>query len=85
MFLDTRITENTHIQPAIDVSLVRKESYTLPENYSWSNVDLQDSKQLDELYTLLSENYVEDDENMFRFDYSRGFLCWYDCGIIVLR
>ena len=30
-----------------------------------------------EVYTLLSENYVEDDDNMFRFDYSREFLKWY--------
>ena len=29
-----------------------------------------------ELYTLLNENYVEDDDNMFRFDYSRDFLKW---------
>ena len=29
-----------------------------------------------ELYTLLNENYVEDDDNMFRFDYSREFLLW---------
>ena len=25
---------------------------------------------------LLSENYVEDDDNMFRFDYSQEFLQW---------
>ena len=30
-----------------------------------------------ELYTLLNENYVEDDDNMFRFDYSPEFLQWY--------
>uniref|UniRef100_A0A8C5IQA7 Glycylpeptide N-tetradecanoyltransferase n=1 Tax=Junco hyemalis TaxID=40217 RepID=A0A8C5IQA7_JUNHY len=29
-----------------------------------------------ELYTLLNENYVEDDDNMFRFDYSPEFLLW---------
>ena len=33
--------------------------------------------QLKELYTLLNENYVEDDDNMFRFDYSPEFLKWY--------
>ena len=33
--------------------------------------------QLKELYTLLNENYVEDDDNMFRFDYSPDFLRWY--------
>ncbi|XP_045155403.1 glycylpeptide N-tetradecanoyltransferase 1 [Echinops telfairi] len=34
------------------------------------------SVQLKELYTLLNENYVEDDDNMFRFDYSPEFLLW---------
>lgn len=33
--------------------------------------------QLKELYTLLNENYVEDDDNMFRFDYSPEFLLWW--------
>ncbi|NWU72864.1 NMT1 tetradecanoyltransferase, partial [Pterocles burchelli] len=33
-------------------------------------------KLLKELYTLLNENYVEDDDNMFRFDYSPEFLLW---------
>ena len=28
------------------------------------------------MYTLLTENYVEDDDNMFRFDYSTDFLEW---------
>ena len=28
------------------------------------------------MYTLLAENYVEDDDNMFRFDYSTEFLKW---------
>jgi glycylpeptide N-tetradecanoyltransferase len=31
---------------------------------------------MDEIYNLLTENYVEDDDNMFRFDYSREFLAW---------
>jgi glycylpeptide N-tetradecanoyltransferase len=29
-----------------------------------------------DIYTLLYENYVEDDDNMFRFDYSIPFLHW---------
>jgi hypothetical protein len=32
--------------------------------------------QLSDLYTLLNENYVEDDDCMFRFDYSKAFLRW---------
>jgi glycylpeptide N-tetradecanoyltransferase len=27
-------------------------------------------------YDLLTKNYVEDDDNTYRFDYSRGFLRW---------
>jgi hypothetical protein len=32
--------------------------------------------QLDEVYTLLRDNYVEDDGASFRFDYSKNFLHW---------
>ena len=35
------------------------------------------SSQLTEIYELLRDHYVEDDDNMFRFDYSREFLRWY--------
>ena len=31
------------------------------------------------MYNLLNRNYVEDDDNMFRFDYSRDFLKWAVC------
>jgi Myristoyl-CoA:protein N-myristoyltransferase, N-terminal domain len=34
--------------------------------------------QVQEVYELLSEHYVEDDEQMFRFNYSRMFFSWYD-------
>ncbi len=43
------------------------------------------SPQLEELYHLLHDNYVEDDENMFRFDYSREFLKWYAVEILSQR
>lgn len=32
---------------------------------------------MDELYELLTNNYVEDSSCTFRFDYSREFLRWY--------
>merc|ERR1719258_319054 len=32
--------------------------------------------EAEEIYTLLNENYVEDDDSMFRFDYSIPFLRW---------
>ena len=41
--------------------------------------------QCKDVYELLSENYVEDDDAMFRFKYSKEFLLWCvsltsDCG-----
>lgn len=69
-------TDNNFIDPPTEVDNIRKEPYTLPELFYWSEVALTVDEQLDELYTLLTENYVEDDENMFRFDYGRNFLQW---------
>ena len=39
-------------------------------------IKINKEEDLTELYTLLNENYVEDDDNMFRFDYSKEFLIW---------
>jgi hypothetical protein len=38
--------------------------------------DKEAEKQAEELYNLLTTNYVEDDDAMFRFDYSVPFLRW---------
>uniref|UniRef100_A0A8C5VIT1 Glycylpeptide N-tetradecanoyltransferase n=1 Tax=Microcebus murinus TaxID=30608 RepID=A0A8C5VIT1_MICMU len=48
---------------------------SLPD-FTWDALDLGDRGVLKELYTLLNENYVEDDDNMFRFDYSPEFFLW---------
>lgn len=58
------------------VEQVSAQPYALPSSFVWSDCNLDDQKELDEVYQLLSENYVEDDDNMFRFDYSREFLKW---------
>lgn len=58
------------------VDQVQKEPFALIEAFEWSNIDVQNDKQLEEVYRLLNENYVEDVESMFRFDYSREFLRW---------
>lgn len=55
---------------------IRPTPYNLPDGFEWSETDVQDPKVMEEVYTLLNENYVEDDDNMFRFDYSVPFLKW---------
>jgi glycylpeptide N-tetradecanoyltransferase len=55
---------------------VRREPLNLPAGYNWANLDLNDDKEAEELYVLLTKNYVEDDDAMFRFDYSVPFVRW---------
>ena len=54
-----------------------KEPFALPEGYEWKDVDLSKQNELDKLYEFLKSNYVEDDDHMFRFDYSKDFLKWH--------
>jgi len=76
--LDEKITTNEEIEPDKIMENIRAEPYSLPDGFRWDTLDLNEPLVLKELYTLLNlnENYVEDDDNMFRFDYSPDFLKW---------
>eukprot|EP00928_Gymnodinium_smaydae_P053835 TRINITY_DN37741_c0_g1_i1.p1 TRINITY_DN37741_c0_g1~~TRINITY_DN37741_c0_g1_i1.p1 ORF type:complete len:442 (-),score=96.83 TRINITY_DN37741_c0_g1_i1:321-1646(-) len=54
----------------------KQEPYQLPDAFEWMTCNVNDDEQSKEIYTLLTEHYVEDDDNMFRFDYSIPFLRW---------
>lgn len=58
---------------------VRQEPHNLHDAFEWCLCDLQDPSVLTEIYDLLRLNYVEDDDAMFRFCYSREFLKWALC------
>jgi glycylpeptide N-tetradecanoyltransferase len=58
---------------------VRQEPYPLIDQFEWCVCDLQDPDELTEVFDLLRLNYVEDDDAMFRFCYSREFLKWALC------
>eukprot|EP00743_Colponemidia_sp_Colp-15_P000878 GILK01000970.1.p1 GENE.GILK01000970.1~~GILK01000970.1.p1 ORF type:complete len:449 (+),score=80.01 GILK01000970.1:46-1347(+) len=73
--LDAVIHENGPIETKT-LSDVRAEPYALPANYRWCTCNVDDEAEIQEIYNLLNENYVEDDDNMFRFDYSVDFLRW---------
>ncbi|KAJ8881502.1 hypothetical protein PR048_017984 [Dryococelus australis] len=93
--LDEKITCNEPIEPDRDVSEIRQEPYSLPDGFQWDTLNLSDPLVLKELYMLLNENYVEDDDSMFRFDYPPEFLKWalqppgwrqeWHCGVRVIR
>ncbi|XP_071453218.1 glycylpeptide N-tetradecanoyltransferase 2 [Hetaerina americana] len=93
--MDEKITSNEAIEPDKQIPEIRQEPYTLPEGFHWDTLNLDDPLVLKELYTLLNENYVEDDDSLFRFDYPSEFLKWalqppgwlkdWHCGVRVTK
>ena len=61
----------------INPSEVDQEPSAMYPGFEWVTMDLEDEKQLVEVYELLDGHYVEDQEAMFRFKYSASFLNWY--------
>ena len=55
---------------------LRATPYNMPTGFEWCNVDVSNEDERSEVYELLANNYVEDDDCQFRFDYSRDFLQW---------
>ncbi|KAJ3220983.1 glycylpeptide N-tetradecanoyltransferase [Clydaea vesicula] len=60
----------------VDIRKIRKDPYQLPSQFEWFLLDLNDELEMKNLYELLSLNYVEDDDAMFRFNYTSEFLKW---------
>eukprot|EP01112_Ceratiomyxa_fruticulosa_P014191 TRINITY_DN4045_c0_g1_i1.p1 TRINITY_DN4045_c0_g1~~TRINITY_DN4045_c0_g1_i1.p1 ORF type:complete len:442 (-),score=96.44 TRINITY_DN4045_c0_g1_i1:120-1445(-) len=67
---------NEPIEPDKPIDEIKKDPYNLPPGFEWVETDLRDENVLREVYTLLNENYVTDDDGMFRFDYGMSFLRW---------
>lgn len=66
------------IEPNKPLDQVRQDPYKLPNDFEWCLIDITQQDQLKEVYELLSANYVEDSDAIFRFDYSADFLKWYE-------
>ncbi|KAF9586122.1 glycylpeptide N-tetradecanoyltransferase [Lunasporangiospora selenospora] len=73
---DEVVEDEGAIEQDIPHDQIRATPYPLPKEFEWSLIDVQDEKEVKELYELLTHNYVEDDDAMFRFDYSAEFLKW---------
>ena len=73
------------IEAPTPLSVVKEEPYNLPVMYEWVTCDIESDKICTEVYNLLANNYVEDDENMFRFNYSKEFLRWALHLLVILR
>ncbi|XP_054455051.1 glycylpeptide N-tetradecanoyltransferase 1-like [Anoplopoma fimbria] len=72
---------------------VRKEPYSLPSGFSWDTLDLSSPSVMTELCTLLNENYMDEDDNTIRCEFSMEYLQWalqppnwlaqWNCGVRV--
>ncbi|KAH8040235.1 hypothetical protein HPB51_009783 [Rhipicephalus microplus] len=88
-------TVNEPIERGKPIEEIRDQPYSLPSDFTWDTLDINNPTILKELYQLLNENYVEDDDNMFRFDYAPEFLKWalqppgwtadWHCGVRVVK
>lgn len=61
----------------IELDKVDRNPSPMYPGFEWVTMDLEDEKQLDEVYELLTNHYVEDKDATFRFRYSPSFLNWY--------
>lgn len=55
---------------------VPKEPSQLLPGFEWCTVDVENPKENEEVRELLQGHYVEDDEALFRFNYSYSILKW---------
>mmetsp|Transcript_65225 Transcript_65225/g.96446 ORF Transcript_65225/g.96446 Transcript_65225/m.96446 type:complete len:486 (+) Transcript_65225:137-1594(+) len=73
---DDSMEQHCPIVPSKPKEELRQEPYNMPKGFEWCEVDILDETERLEVYDLLAQNYVEDDDCMFRFDYSQDFLVW---------
>lgn len=55
---------------------VSENKIALLPQFEWSDIDVEDPMQLEELYIHLRDNFGEDSDSLFRFHYSKDFLLW---------
>jgi glycylpeptide N-tetradecanoyltransferase len=60
----------------VEASKIPKDPPQIPDSFEWCTMDMTKDDEINEVYDLLSNHYVEDDEAMFRFNYSKSFFNW---------
>lgn len=73
---DDVTAENGPIDNVKSIGEVRQEPYNLPAPYEWQVLDVDNEEHMGQLFKLLEDHYVEDDDACFRFSYSRECLKW---------
>lgn len=74
--LDEVVAQEGPIDTSRTPADILAEPLPLLGDFEWSTIDVESSNQLDEVYELLYEHYVEDQDATFRFKYSHEFFKW---------
>lgn len=73
---DEKVESEGPIDTSKTPETVRQEPYPIHSSFEWTTLDLESDHDLDQLYELLYDHYVEDHDATFRFAYSRNFFNW---------
>ena len=65
-----------YIDPEIPVTAPPDKPAPLPAGFTWTNLDVNDDAQLQEIYNFLQMHYVEDSQHRFRFRLPAPLLRW---------
>lgn len=65
-----------YIDQTIPVTNPPDKPVALPGNFVWTELDINDDAQLEEVYNFLAYHYVETDDHSMRFLYPPEFLRW---------
>ncbi|KAK6454831.1 myristoyl-CoA:protein N myristoyltransferase [Scheffersomyces xylosifermentans] len=74
--LDEKIDSEGPIDATKTPDDVPDQPFPLLKDFQWSTIDIEADDQLEEVYQLLYEHYVEDEDATFRFKYSHEFFKW---------
>ena len=55
---------------------IQQEPLNLPEGFEWAPFDIDNDDHVEELRVFLEQNYVEDDNHVFRINYSADKIRW---------
>ncbi|CAL9732282.1 glycylpeptide N-tetradecanoyltransferase [Monosporozyma unispora] len=74
--LDTEISEEGPIDSKKTPDDIPDEPLPMLGDFEWCEIDIQKENELEDLFVLLNENYVEDKDSSFRFNYTKEFFNW---------
>lgn len=74
--LDETVDKEGPIDKVKTPEEIRDEPYPMLPAFEWCDIDINNPNELEDLFILLNENYVEDKDATFRFNYTKDFFNW---------